>query len=293
MEIKLCAAAFMSLSLVALVSAQANREGNAPASNAPAAAQGNDSQKMSITRSGARTPGKGPEVNFTGNVSVEPLFPANAPSRTSGGRVTFELGAHSAWHTHPLGQTLIVTAGTGWVQEEGGEKQEIKPGDVVWTPPGVKHWHGATATTAMTHIAIQEFLNGKNVEWMERVSNEQYGNPPSTSQGAKDMNKEPSAIKKNFGDFSPKLVELTDDVLFGDVWERVELSKRDRSLVTVTALIVGGNTEQLPFHLNRAKENGVTEAELIETITHLAFYSGWPRAMSAITVAKDVFKKQP
>jgi 4-carboxymuconolactone decarboxylase len=129
--------------------------------------------------------------------------------------------------------------------------------------------------------------------WMEKVSDEQYSKQPSASQGAKDMNKEPSAIKKNFGDFSPKLVQLTDDVLFGDVWERPELSKRDRSLVTVAALVAGGNAEQLPFHLNRARENGVTEAELIETITHLAFYSGWPKAMSAITVAKEVFKKQP
>jgi 4-carboxymuconolactone decarboxylase len=287
---KLLATTIMSLSLIVLANAQANQGGT---TNAPAAVRSGEPQKMSITRSGARTPSKGTEANFTGNVSVEPLFPANSPSRTSGGSVTFDPGARSAWHTHPLGQTLIVTAGTGWVQQEGGEKQVIKPGDVVWTPPGVKHWHGATATTAVTHIAIQEFLNGKNVEWMEKVSDEQYGNQPSTSQGAKDMNKEPSAIKKNFGDFSPKLVELTDDVLFGDVWERVELSKRDRSLVTVTALITGGNTEQLPFHLNRARENGVTEAELIETITHLAFYSGWPKAMSAITVAKEVFKKQP
>lgn len=103
------------------------------------------------------------------------------------------------------------------------------------------------------------------------------------------MTKEPSAIKKSFGDFSPKLVQLTDDILFGDVWERPELSKRDRSLVTVTALIAGGHTEQLPFHLNRAKENGVKETELIETITHLAFYSGWPRAMSAIKIAKEIF----
>ncbi len=103
------------------------------------------------------------------------------------------------------------------------------------------------------------------------------------------MSKEPSAIQKSFGDFSPKLVQLTDDVLFGDVWERPGLSKRDRSLVTVTALIAGGHTEQLPFHLNRAKENGVKQAELIETITHLAFYSGWPRAMSAIKIAKEVF----
>ena len=107
------------------------------------------------------------------------------------------------------------------------------------------------------------------------------------------MNKEPSNIKKTFGDFSPKLVQITDDVLFGDVWERSELSKCYRSLVTVTALIAGGNTEQLPFHLKRAKENGVTEAELIETITHLAFYCGWPKAMSAITVAKEAFKPQP
>jgi len=127
---------------------------------------------------------------------------------------------------------------------------------------------------------------------MEKVSDEQYKKQPLSTQGEKDMNKEPSAIKKNFGDFSPKLVQLTDDVLFGDVWERPELSKRDRSLVTVTALIAGGNSEQLSFHLQRARENGVTEAELIETITHLAFYSGWPKAMSAITVAKEIFRKQ-
>jgi quercetin dioxygenase-like cupin family protein len=175
MKMKLFAAAFMSLSLFALAFAQANRVGTTTASNAPAAAQSNDSQKMSITRSGARTPSKGPEANFTGIVSVEPLFPANSPSRTSGGSVTFEPGARSAWHTHPLGQTLIVTAGTGWVQQEGGEKQVIKPGDVIWTPPGVKHWHGATATDRLTHIAIQESLDGKNVEWMEKVSDEQYG----------------------------------------------------------------------------------------------------------------------
>ena len=106
------------------------------------------------------------------------------------------------------------------------------------------------------------------------------------------MKKEPSAIKKTYGDFSPKLVQVTDDVLFGDIWERRELSKRDRSLVTVTALIAGGNTEQLPFHLKRALENGVTESELVETITHLAFYSGWPKAMSALALAKENFKSQ-
>lgn len=174
MKITLFAALAVTLSLLALASAQATREGITPSSSAPATAQGNQSQKMTITRSGARASGKGPETNFTGNVSIEPLFPANSPARTSGASVTFEPGARSAWHTHPLGQTLIVTSGTGWVQQEGGEKQEIKPGDVIWTPPGVKHWHGATATDRMTHIAIQEALGGKVVEWMEKVSNEQY-----------------------------------------------------------------------------------------------------------------------
>jgi len=144
---------------------------------------------------------------------------------------------------------------------------------------------------AVRYRFVIDMASLKASVWMEKVSDEQYSKQPSAAQGAKDMNKEPSAIKKNFGDFSPKLVQLTDDVLFGDVWERAELSKRDRSLVTVAALVAGGNAEQLPFHLNRARENGVTEAELIESITHLAFYSGWPKAMSAITVAKEVFKK--
>jgi 4-carboxymuconolactone decarboxylase len=117
--------------------------------------------------------------------------------------------------------------------------------------------------------------------------------PKLISNSFHTMKKEPSAIQKMLGDFSPKLVQLTDDVLFGDVWERPELSKRDRSLVTVTALIAGGHSEQLPFHLKRARENGVTESELLETITHLAFYCGWPKAMSAITIAKEIFQAQP
>jgi quercetin dioxygenase-like cupin family protein len=108
-------------------------------------------------------------------VRVDPLFPARDPGRTSGGSVTFEPGARSAWHTHPLGQILIVTAGVGRVQQWGGLAQEIRPGDIVWIPPGVKHWHGAAPTTAMTHIAIQEHVDGKVVDWMEKVSDEQYG----------------------------------------------------------------------------------------------------------------------
>jgi quercetin dioxygenase-like cupin family protein len=109
------------------------------------------------------------------SVRIDPLFQAQGPSRTSGSYVTFEPGARSAWHRRPLGQTLIVTAGRGWVQQEGRAKHEIKPGDVIWIPPGVKHWHGATATNGMTHIAIREEVGGTNVEWMEHVSAEQYG----------------------------------------------------------------------------------------------------------------------
>jgi len=127
-----------------------------------------------ITRSDSLQPKKASADYFTGAVQVQELFPADDPSRTSGGKVTFEPGARSAWHTHPLGQILIVTDGTGWVQQWGGPIQEIRKGDVVRIPAGVKHWHGATPTTAMTHIAIQEQLNGKAVEWMEMVSDEQY-----------------------------------------------------------------------------------------------------------------------
>jgi quercetin dioxygenase-like cupin family protein len=129
---------------------------------------------MDIKRSGSQSSGKGPVEYFTGSVRIDPLFKASDPSRASGGLVTFEPGARTAWHTHPLGQTLIVTANCGLVQRWGRPIEEILPGDVVSIPPGEKHWHGATATTAMTHIAIQENLDGKAVEWMEKVSDEQY-----------------------------------------------------------------------------------------------------------------------
>ena len=129
---------------------------------------------MDIKRSGSRPSGKGPAEYFTGNVRIDPLFEAPDPARARGASVTFEPGARSAWHTHPLGQTLIVTSGCGWVQSEGAPKMEIRPGDVLWCPPKEKHWHGATPTTAMTHIAIQEQLDGKVVEWLEKVSDEQY-----------------------------------------------------------------------------------------------------------------------
>jgi quercetin dioxygenase-like cupin family protein len=130
--------------------------------------------KMEIKRIGSQPSSKGPAEWFTGTVRIDPLFQANAPARASGASVTFEPGARTAWHTHPLGQTLIVTAGCGRVQREGGPIEDIRPGDVIWIPPNEKHWHGAAPTTAMTHIAIQEALDGKVVDWMEKVSDEQY-----------------------------------------------------------------------------------------------------------------------
>lgn len=131
-------------------------------------------QTVEITRNGSQPSTEGSAEYFTGSVRINPLFPVHDPSRASGASVTFEPSARTAWHTHPLGQTLIVTDGVGWVQQWDGQIQEIRSGDVVWIPPGMKHWHGATATTAMTHIAIQEALNGSPVDWMEQVSDEQY-----------------------------------------------------------------------------------------------------------------------
>ena len=129
---------------------------------------------MDIQRNGSKPSGKGPTDYFTGTVRLDPLFQREAPARVAGAHVTFEPGARTAWHTHPLGQTLIVTSGAGLVQREGGPIEEIRPGDVVWFPPGERHWHGASPHVAMTHIAIQESLNGKTVEWMEKVTDEQY-----------------------------------------------------------------------------------------------------------------------
>lgn len=165
MKKRLLATTVLLLSMFVLALAQAGQTKAPPAGAA---------QSVEVTRGGSRPSQKGPAENFTGSVRIEPLFPAREPSRAAGASVTFEPGARTAWHTHPAGQTLIVTAGSGLVRQWGGPIQEIRPDDVVWIPPGQKHWHGATPTTPMTHIAIQEQVNGKVVEWMEKVSDEQY-----------------------------------------------------------------------------------------------------------------------
>ena len=132
---------------------------------------------MELKKNGSQSSARGPAEYFTGSVRIDQLFKAPMPSRSSGAYVTFEPAARSNWHTHPLGQTLICTSGYGYVQSEGGPIRTIRPGDVVWCPPNEKHWHGASSTTAMTHIAIQEELNGKVVDWMEKVTDEQYNGP--------------------------------------------------------------------------------------------------------------------
>jgi quercetin dioxygenase-like cupin family protein/quinol monooxygenase YgiN len=142
------------------------------------AVSGHGDTTMTIQRSGSLPATVGPAANFTGPVTVVPLFQASEHRRASAASVSFAPNARSAWHSHPAGQTLIVTSGTGWVRQWGGVTQEIHVGDVVWTPPGVKHWHGATRTTAMTHTAMQESVDGKVVEWMEQVSDEQYLSEP-------------------------------------------------------------------------------------------------------------------
>lgn len=241
---------------------------------------------LEISRAGTRSAGTGPAQNFTGAVKVDYLFAAEDPRRASGAYVTFAPGARTAWHSHPLGQTLIVTAGVGRVQRWGGPIEEIRPGDVVRIPASVKHWHGAAPTSSMTHLAVQEQLNGKSVDWAEQVSDAQY-----QPEAAANTPKPPSRAQQLFCDVAPKLADLTDNVLFADIWARPGLSPRDRSLVTVSALVAMNRPDQLRSHLALARQNGLSQDELIEAVTHLAFYAGWPSAVSAATVAKEVFAK--
>lgn len=148
--------------------------GPAGAQDKPTVSTSRREGTMEIQRNGSQPSVRGPADWFTGSARIDPLFQAPDPARARGASVTFEPGARTAWHTHPLGQTLIVTSGVGWAQAWGGPVEEIRPGDVIWFPPAEKHWHGATPTTAMTHIAIQEALDGEVVDWMEQVSDEQY-----------------------------------------------------------------------------------------------------------------------
>lgn len=236
---------------------------------------------------GVRPTGQAPAANFTGPTKVGNMFQARAPARVYGGTVTFERGARTHWHVHPLGQTLVITAGTGRVQHWGGPIREVRPGDVVLIPPGVKHWHGASPEEVLTHVAIVERPEaGPSTVWMEAVSDAQYAPPvvPQAPAGG-----QPSRAQQLMGDIAPELARITDEVLFGQVWAGPQLSQRDRSLVTVSALIAMNRPDQLRSHLARARSNGLTQEEVIAAITQLAFYAGWPNAVSAVAIAREVF----
>ena len=253
------------------------------------AAASPEAQKIDVTRGGSRAVRPGPAANFTGDVRVEMLFEALDPSHASGGTVTFAPGARTAWHSHPRGQILIVTAGIGRVQRWDQPVEEIRAGDVVRIPAGAKHWHGASPQASMTHIAMTEHRDGTAVQWMEKVSDEQYNSwpvqPPPVSQ-PQGTGRPSGALQQRI---APGLATLTDDVLFGDVWKRAELSPRDRSLVTISVLIATGKPAQLAGHLGRALDNGVRPREASGLLAHLAVYCGWPSAVSALDVYEQVY----
>jgi 4-carboxymuconolactone decarboxylase len=248
-----------------------------------------EAQKIDVTRGGSRAVRPGPAANFTGDVLVEMLFEALGPSHASGGTVTFAPGARTAWHSHPRGQILIVTAGIGRVQRWDQPVEEIRAGDVVRIPAGAKHWHGASPHASMTHIAMTEHRDGTAVQWMEKVSDEQYNSSPVQSPPVS----QPQGTGRPSGELqqriAPGLATLTDDVLFGDVWKRAELSPRDRSLVTISVLIATGKPAQLAGHLGRALDNGVRPSEASGLLAHLAVYCGWPSAVSALDVYEQVY----
>ena len=261
-----------------------------------------DAQTLVITRGGSRPVRPAPAQNFTGSVQVEMLFEAVDPSHASGGTVTFEPGARTAWHSHPRGQILIITAGTGRVQRWGDPVEEVRAGDVVRIPADQKHWHGASPQASMTHIAISEHRDGTAVQWMEKVSDEQYnGVPAGTSTPQPQSPPVPqvgsptaqSGTGRPSGPLqqrvAPGMAALTDDVLYGDVWRRPDLSPRDRSLVTITVLIATGKTAPLAGHLGRALDNGVQPTEASGLLAHLAIYCGWPSAVAALDAYEQVY----
>ncbi|HEX2343356.1 MAG TPA: carboxymuconolactone decarboxylase family protein [Vicinamibacterales bacterium] len=248
-----------------------------------------NAQTLVITRGGSRAASPALAENFTGGVRVEALFEALDPSHASGASVAFEPGARTTWHSHPRGQILIVTAGTGRVQRWGDPIEEIRQGDVVRIPAGEKHWHGAAPRASMTHIAITEHRDGTRVQWMERVSDEQYNAAPPQPQPSSQQQGAVRASGALQQKIAPGLAMLTDDVLFGDVWRRPELSPSDRSLVTISVLIATGKPAQLTGHLGRALDNGVQPSEASGLLAHLAIYCGWPSAVSALEIYDQVY----
>lgn len=273
--------------------------------SAPTGTQSTGAPALVITRAGSRAIERAPEANFTGDVRVERLYDAVDPSHSSGAFVTFAPGARTAWHSHPGGQILIVTSGSGRVQLWDQPVEQIRIGDVVRIPAGVKHWHGASPDASMTHLGVTEQRDGKAVQWMEKVSDAQYRDAVSGRQADPQAPAQPvqaaqtpssnrqQGTARPSGELqrriAPGLATLTDDVLYGDVWTRPELSPRDRSLVTISVLIATGRTAQLAGHLGRALTNGVKPAEASAVLAHLAIYCGWPSAVSALDIYEQVY----
>jgi 4-carboxymuconolactone decarboxylase len=250
-------------------------------------------QPLEISRAESRVSSPAPAQTFTGVARIDRLFEQLHGTDASGGLVVFEPGARTAWHVHPGGQTLVITAGTGHVQRWGEAVQEVRVGDVVRIPPGQKHWHGAAPRSAMTHLAITEPRDGSVVQWLEQVSEDQYHSTPSPQAATPAASQPSPAARRPSGELqqrlAPGLASLTDDVLYGDVWQRTALSPRDRSLVTIASLIATGRTAQLAGHLTRGLENGLLPRETSGTLAHLAIYSGWPNAVSALSVYEQVY----
>ncbi len=261
-----------------------------------------EAQKLAISRGGSRPVVSAPAQSFTGDARVDRLFEPLDGSRASGASVTFEPAARTAWHSHPWEQILIITAGIGRVQRWGDPVEEMRAGDVVRIPAGEKHWHGASPRAAMTHVTISEPREGASVQWMEKVSDEQYNGVPagaSTSPRQRPTAAQPESPAVQAGTnrpsgplqqrLAPGMAALTDDVLYGDVWRRPNLPPRDRSLVTIASLIATGKTAQLAGHLGRALDNGVLPSETSGLLAHMAVYGGWPSAVSALEVYQQVY----
>ncbi|MGM7719818.1 (R)-mandelonitrile lyase [Metabacillus sp. Hm71] len=227
-----------------------------------ALANESNSNSQTITRSGSQASYKGAAEYFTGNVRIDPLFSENDSAQYTGGYVTFQPGARSAWHTHPKGQRLIVTEGIGWIQEWGGPIEEIREGDVIWCPPGVKHWHGASPTTSMTHIALTGVHDGQNVEWLEKVSDEQYG--------MKDEEQKKEKLKN----------------------ETKALNAKQENIVTIAAFTAEGDLPKLKIALNEGLNAGLTVNDIKEILVQLYAYAGFPRSLNGITALMDVLEER-
>lgn len=209
------------------------------------------------------------------------------------GTVCFDPGCRNNWHSHPVSQTLIVTEGLGFYQELNQPTQVLKPGDTIYIGKDIVHWHGATSTTPLTHLAITSTdETGANVTWLQPVTDDEYVAAHAALEGDKTAPAPVTTGRDALGEFAPTFASLNDDVLFGQIWSRTtELSARDRSVITIISLMASGMIDSsFAFHLTKGRENGITQSEIAEIITHAAFYVGWPKAWAAFRHAQEVWK---